>query len=73
MAIQPKAICTFNAIPMKMLTQSCIDLEKTIFSFIWKHTPSPPKKKKKTYRGRYNNHQWWWSNWLAPYRNKEEC
>jgi hypothetical protein len=38
MAILPKVINTFNIIPIKIVTEFFIDLERTIFSFIWIHT-----------------------------------
>jgi hypothetical protein len=40
MAIPPKAIYRFNTILIKIKTQLFIELEETIFSFIWKHKRS---------------------------------
>jgi hypothetical protein len=42
MAIFPKAICRFNAIPIEIPTQFFTDMKRAILNFIWKS-----KKKKK--------------------------
>jgi hypothetical protein len=44
MAIIPKAIYRYNAIPIKIPTQFLIDLEQTIFNFIWKTKQKNNKK-----------------------------
>jgi hypothetical protein len=39
MAIFLKAIYTFNAIPIKILTKFCTDLQRAILNCIWKKKP----------------------------------
>jgi hypothetical protein len=52
MAILPKAIYRFNAIPTKIPTQFFKDMERAILKFIWKGKKK--KKKKKTQSSKNN-------------------
>ena len=37
MAILPKGICRFNAIPTKVPMTYCTDIEQTFQNFVWNH------------------------------------
>jgi hypothetical protein len=65
MAILPKAIYRFNAIPIKIATQLIIELERTILKFIFNNKNK--NKNKKRIAKLFLTIKKFWRNYLTPH------